>query len=225
MRPRNLALLLGFAATLVLAGWALMEAPGGPATPEDSDSGGVSVAAKGAIPPARPAGADDGFAIADAAIVDPSLLDPRPIVPSIDPAQRLAALRMPGSVQGFSEEAVGSLQWAPAIAAVKNAIVVPRLDREETLTLRHIAEIKASLNLSPDQERHWPALETELRQLVQRLVAQKAAGGKKAPITAAEAQRLYWAAGPLVLSLRQDQKEELRRLARAMGLDQVAALL
>jgi hypothetical protein len=151
------------------------------------------------------------------------LFDPQPILPASASAW-LATLRPPAPVQSFADESVGSLQWSPAIAAVKNAIVVPRLDKEESLTLAHIAQIKASLNLTSDQERYWPPLEAELREMVQRFVAQKASG-KKAAISAAEAQRLYWAAGPLVMSLRPDQKEELRRLARAMGLDQIASLL
>lgn len=224
MRARNVAALLGLVGTLVLGGWAVLDWLDRPVPDAaDPDPGGASIAAKNTVP--RPSAPGEGAVVADAAIVDSSLFDPRPMVSPEDQGMRVAGLRMPGSVHGFADEAVGSLQWAPAVAAVRNAIVVPRLDRHETLTLKHIAEIKASLNLTPDQERHWPALEAELRELVQRLVAQKAAGTKKMPISAAEAQRLYWAAGPLVLSLRQEQKDELRRLARAMGLDQVAALL
>jgi hypothetical protein len=49
--------------------------------------------------------------------------------------------------------------------------------------------------------------------------------GKKPGLTAEAAQRLYWTAGPFIMSLRDDQKQEAKRLARAMGLEQVAALL
>jgi hypothetical protein len=92
------------------------------------------------------------------------------------------------------------------------------------LTVAQIPRIKAALRLSPDQEQHWRAVEAELRELARQVEAQNA-GGKPVRLTADTAQRLYWTAGPLIMSLREDQKHEARRLAKLMGLDQVAALL
>jgi hypothetical protein len=87
-------------------------------------------------------------------------------------------------------------------------------------------QIKANLNLTPDQERYWAPVEAELKQLARQLAAHKAAGRKPTlSLGATDAQRLYWAAGPLIMSLREDQKREVRRLARAMGLEQVASLI
>ena len=38
-----------------------------------------------------------------------------------------------------------------------------------------------------------------------------------------EVQKLIWAAMPLLMRLREDQKHEVRKLARVMGLEQVAS--
>ena len=38
-----------------------------------------------------------------------------------------------------------------------------------------------------------------------------------------EVQKLIWAAMPLLMRLREDQKSEVRKLARVIGLEQVAA--
>jgi hypothetical protein len=114
---------------------------------------------------------------------------------------------------------------APAGQDVKKAMV-PKLDKDNLLTPAQLAQIKANLNLTPDQERHWAPVEAELKQLARQLAAQKAAGRKPTlSLGATDAQRLYWAAGPLIMSLREDQKREVRRLARAMGLEQVASLI
>ena len=61
--------------------------------------------------------------------------------------------------------------------------------------------------------------------MIARQMAADKAAGKKTNLTAETAQRLYWAAGPLIMSLRDDQKQEVRRLARSMGLEQVASLI
>lgn len=114
---------------------------------------------------------------------------------------------------------------APAGHDVKTAMA-PKLDKDNLLSPAQIGHIKANLNLTPDQERYWAPVEAELKQLARQLAAQKAAGRKPTlSLGATDAQRLYWAAGPLIMSLREDQKREVRRLARAMGLEQVASLI
>ena len=93
-----------------------------------------------------------------------------------------------------------------------------------------IAGIKERLKLSPSQESYWPAVETALR-----AVAHKIHSARKgnANATAAaqldpdsdEVQQLKSAAMPLLFQLREDQKEEVRKLARIIGLDKVAAAI
>jgi hypothetical protein len=93
-----------------------------------------------------------------------------------------------------------------------------------------IAGIKDRLKLSPSQESYWPAVETALR-----AVAHKIHSARKGNPTATaaqqldpdsdEVQQLKSAAMPLLFQLREDQKEEVRKLARIIGLDKVAAAI
>ena len=51
----------------------------------------------------------------------------------------------------------------------------------------------------------------------------RAAGKMNIDINSPEVQKLIWAAMPLLMRLREDQKSEVRKLARVIGLEQVAA--
>jgi hypothetical protein len=90
-----------------------------------------------------------------------------------------------------------------------------------------IAGIKERLKLSSDQESYWPAVETALRAVARKIHAARQADPKATgtPIDpdAAEVQQLKSAAMPLLFQLREDQKQEVRTLARLIGLDKVAA--
>lgn len=103
---------------------------------------------------------------------------------------------------------------------------------KNVLTVEDISRLKALLNLTPAQERHWPAVETELRQLATQW-KQKARTGKGGQISVDRAllkeneseavQRLAFAAAPLIMSLNEDQKRHARQLARSVGLEAVAS--
>ena len=90
-----------------------------------------------------------------------------------------------------------------------------------------IAGIKERLKLSSDQEYYWPAVETALRAVARKIHATRQADPKATgmPIDpdAAEVQQLKSAAMPLLFQLREDQKQEVRTLARLIGLEKVAA--
>jgi hypothetical protein len=90
-----------------------------------------------------------------------------------------------------------------------------------------IAGIKERLRLSADQESYWPAVEDALRAVARRIHATRQADPHStgAPIDpdAAEVQQLKSAAMPLLFQLREDQKREVRTLARLIGLEKVAA--
>ena len=90
-----------------------------------------------------------------------------------------------------------------------------------------IASIKQRLRLSSDQESYWPAVERALRAVARKIHATRKAdpNATGAPIDpdAAEVQQLKSAAMPLLFQLREDQKEEVRTLARMIGLEKVAA--
>ena len=89
-----------------------------------------------------------------------------------------------------------------------------------------IASIKQRLKLSSDQEYYWPAVERALRAVARKIHATRKTdpNATGAPIDpeAAEVQQLKSAAMPLLFQLRDDQKEEVRKLARIIGLEKVA---
>jgi hypothetical protein len=86
-----------------------------------------------------------------------------------------------------------------------------------------IVSIKTRLRLTPDQQRYWPAVETALRGITY----SKDSSRKSSKLVAVDPnspaiQQLKSAAMPLILSFTEQQKEEVRQLARVMGLQQVA---
>jgi hypothetical protein len=88
-----------------------------------------------------------------------------------------------------------------------------------------IAGIKERLRLSSAQETYWPPVENALRAVARKIHATRQADPKGAPIDpdAAEVQQLKSAAMPLLFQLREDQKQEVRTLARIIGLEKVAS--
>jgi hypothetical protein len=90
-----------------------------------------------------------------------------------------------------------------------------------------IAGIKERLRLSSSQEYYWPAVEEALRAVARKIHATRKAdpNASGVPIDpdAEEVQQLKSAAMPLLFQLREDQKQEVRMLARLIGLEKVAA--
>ena len=88
-----------------------------------------------------------------------------------------------------------------------------------------LASIKRRLNLSPDQEQMWPAVAVALHNIgVQREREARARGtpGEINP-DSPQVQDLKSAAIPLIMSFSDEQKDEVRTLARGMGLNQLAS--
>ena len=90
-----------------------------------------------------------------------------------------------------------------------------------------ITGLKGRLRLTSDQAEYWPAVESALRD-----VARTHLRGSMKPthsgkvnigVNSPEVQKLIWAAMPLLMRLREDQKSEVRKLARVIGLEQVAS--
>ena len=116
---------------------------------------------------------------------------------------------------------------APAPPKPKAANKPPPQKSYALLSDMQIASIKQRLRLSSDQEYYWPAVERALRAVARKIHATRKAdpNATGAPIDpdAAEVQQLKSAAMPLLFQLREDQKEEVRTLARMIGLEKVAA--
>ena len=88
-----------------------------------------------------------------------------------------------------------------------------------------LASIKRRLNLTPDQEQMWPAVAVALRNIgIQREHEARARGasGEINP-DSPQVQDLKSAAIPLIMSFSDEQKDEVRTLARGMGLNQLAS--
>ena len=90
-----------------------------------------------------------------------------------------------------------------------------------------IAGLKTRLHLTADQMEYWPAVESALREVAHtqlRHTGKQMHGGRvNIDVNSTEVQQLIWAAMPLLMRLRDEQKSEVRKLARIMGLEQVAS--
>ncbi len=98
------------------------------------------------------------------------------------------------------------------------------------LSDEQIAGIKGRLKLSPDQEYYWPAVETALRAVARKIHATRqadphATGAPPIDPDSPEVEQLKSAAMPLLWQLREDQKREVRSLARLIGLERVASMI
>ncbi len=97
------------------------------------------------------------------------------------------------------------------------------------LSDEQIASVKERMKLTPYQTQYWPAIEAALRRIAMKLNRNGKAG---AEVTATsidpdsqEVQDLKTAAFPLLFTLSEDQKREVRTLARVIGLDAVASAI
>ena len=113
----------------------------------------------------------------------------------------------------------------PAPAALK-----PEVQKAYSLLSdTQIAGIKERLRLSASQEYYWPAVETALRAVARKIHTARQGAAKPGAVAidpdSDEVQQLKSAAMPLLWQLRDDQKDEVRRLARTIGLDKVAAAI
>ena len=92
-----------------------------------------------------------------------------------------------------------------------------------------IAGIKDRLKLTSDQENYWPGIERALRAIARKIqVARQSnpnANAGSIDPDSEEVQQLKSAAMPLLFQLRDDQKDEVRKLARVIGLEKVASAI
>jgi hypothetical protein len=139
--------------------------------------------------------------------------------------------------QAFASDSPFGAQ-PPRVAAPMTAIPLP-VDKPRTaakppvqksyalLSDIQIAGIKERLKLSAAQEQHWPAVENALRAVARKIHASRQANPNAtgAPIDpdSAEVSQLKTVAMPLLVQLREDQKREVRMLARIIGLEAVAS--
>jgi hypothetical protein len=119
----------------------------------------------------------------------------------------------------------------PAAPPKPKAVVVKPQPQKNYALLSdvQIAGIKDRLKLSASQESYWPPVETALRAVARKIHAGRqtnpTASGVPIDPESAEVQQLKSAAMPLLFQLREDQKNEVRSLARIIGLERVASMI
>jgi hypothetical protein len=160
-----------------------------------------------------------------------------------EPPQATAALSEPVR-QAYASTAPADIglpkEVAPPMAPAASSPVAPpkpktvakpqpQPQKYALLSDGQIAGIKDRLKLSASQESYWPPVESALRAIARKIHAGRqanpTASGVPIDPDSAEVQQLKSAAMPLLFQLREDQKSEVRSLARIIGLEKVAAMI
>jgi hypothetical protein len=119
-------------------------------------------------------------------------------------------------------------------AAPQHKPAARKKDSGELFNDAQLASIKTRLKLTESQEQYWPPVENALR-----AIGRSMAHGTPPRTTAlgyasetrlaqidpdgAEVQQLKSAAFPLIMSMNDDQKQQVRNIAHVMGLERVAS--
>jgi hypothetical protein len=168
----------------------------------------------------------DRLAVASLALAS---FDPQQTASLSEPLRQAYAASSAADVE--AAKAVAALPQVAALAPVKPKIAEKPQPQKSYALLSdvQIAGIKQRLKLSSSQESYWPAVETALKAMARKLHAARQANPNATAAQldpdSAEVQQLKSAAMPLLFQLREDQKEEVRKLARIIGLDKVAAAI
>jgi hypothetical protein len=191
-----------------------------PAAPTETTAS-IGPAAKG--PTSNKEGKRDRL-VAALASVDPQQVFP----PVSDPLRQAFAAESPVELNAANAAAAAVIPSQKPKVAVKPA---PPLTQKNYTLLSdaQIAAIKGRLNLTPSQESYWPAIEDSLRRIARKMHEQRQAkpnaGGPPIDPDSPEVAQLKSAAMPLLFQLREDQKREVRALARIIGLEAVASAI
>src|SRR5216684_2435823 len=155
-----------------------------------------------------------------------------------EPPQTVAALSEPLR-QAYASTSPADIEMPSMIAApasVPHAPAKPKVVAKPApqktyalLSDEQIAGVKERLKLSSSQEPYWPAVESALRAIARKIHATRQstpnATGMPIDPEAEGVQQLKSAAMPLLYQLREDQKREVRALARLIGLEKVASMI
>jgi hypothetical protein len=135
----------------------------------------------------------------------------------------------PRPAMASTPESVGSIPGQSAAMAIAVATKsTPSTDEVDPLSPAGIDRIKTALALTSEQETYWPAVAAELKAIAKTQPHKR--GTKKGQTAKIDvdpdtAQRLYWAAAPLITRLSYDQKKAVKQIALSMGLQEVAEAL
>jgi len=160
---------------------------------------------------------------------------------SLEPQQSASAKE--SLRQAYAASSAADIEAAKAVAALPQVVPQPAAPKAKAAAIKpqpqksyallsdgQIAGIKDRLKLSSSQESYWPAVETALRAVARKIHTSRQASPDATTASqidpdSEEVQQLKSAAMPLLFQLREDQKEEVRKLARIIGLDKVASAI
>ncbi|MBX9843691.1 MAG: hypothetical protein K2Z80_17970 [Xanthobacteraceae bacterium] len=223
------------AATIILAGFSAFAMRSSRALPIDSDEPQVANRAVKAsrlgslLPAAQAPNEPASFVLASAPqgadlerFFD-TVMSAQPMLPATTTTEQPAA---PEAAAAAPEPKKPQPVAAAAAAPEKPKRPAPPPETSNMLDDGAIAGLKTRLRLTEDQVGYWPAVENALREVARTQLRHSKkpvqAGKVNIDVNSPEVQRLIWAATPLIMRLRADQKNEVRKLARIMGLEQVA---
>jgi hypothetical protein len=174
-----------------------------------------------------------------------------PSRPSLPPQLVTASIQIPAAALGYAaidaddraEPAMPaarpeSANAAPAVAkramqpphpaSPSAASLGPASPSNAVLNNAQIASIRERLKLTSYQSQLWPAVESALRDIAWQghpEAGRKVASNGRGSIdpNSVPVQRLKSAAFPLIMSLSEDQKQEVRTMVRLMGLENLAS--
>lgn len=142
-----------------------------------------------------------------------------------DPLRQSFAADSPLFAPGPTYNAPIAIPQSGALQKAKPAKTPPQKNYS-LLSDAQIAAIRSRLKLTPQQEPYWPAVEASLRKIAKTMHERRLASASP-PLDpeSTEVGELRTAAMPLLTQLREDQKREVRALARIIGLEAVASQL
>jgi hypothetical protein len=146
------------------------------------------------------------------------------------PLRQAFASAAPADIEMPKVAAPAAMPVAPLAPPKPKVAAKPAVQKSYALLSDvQIAGIKDRLKLSASQESYWPAVETALRAVARKIHATRKGDGSDTGVPidpdAEEVQQLKSAAMPLLFQLREDQKREVRALARIIGLEKVASMI
>lgn len=223
------------AATIILAGFSAFAMRSSRALPIDNDEPQVANRAVKAsrlgslLPAAQAPNESASFVLASAPqgadlerFFD-TVMSAQPMLPAATTAEQPAASEAAAvAPEPQKPQQVAAVATAPE----KPKRSAPPPEPSNMLDDGAIAGLKTRLRLTEDQLGYWPAVESALREVARTQLRhskkQMQTGKVSIDVNSPEVQRLIWAATPLIMRLRADQKNEVRKLARILGLEQVA---
>ena len=179
-----------------------------------SDKVGLRFPADWAETAAEPAPAAPTVTLASA---DPGMMlfSPHPTYAANDAAN-------PNMIEAKAEPAAAAPPKVAVASLIPKPKPKPKPRSNAVLNDSQLASIKRRLNLTPEQERYWPAIEAELR----KMEYTKSSGGSRTAsidMSKVNVDGLKSAGFPLVMSFSDDQRRELKSLTHLLGLDSVMA--